>query len=482
MGVGSTHLAVAKPSASKKKILIPTDKTPPSTLQKIAASAKAAVLDPDFIVPDYEEDKVRFEAVRHKIACPSRACSEDNIVGSVTLHGSVPRKNNKRAIKLTCSTCKSSFHGQSARDIIEKFESWDDVPQPSPDQVQAAAPATKTPVSMSPCTCNNTMLEELRNRMMTMERSLAQVTAENRQLKEEVKVLHQTKVSPPTQATLESIPEEMATEVHATNPTQGAIKPPSRTPPTWAEVAKLRRPVIANPTLRTNINQSKTELLAKGFLAKPTQMQPTPTAVYFGGVQRGPVGQFRRTLLQTKAIPGWACLSVSFIGSNVCEIVCHAPLKDRLIATLKHIGFRYLPSYDPVKARTKSVSATYAAKCCLRRWIKCAVSTNSVAATKFYTARAEALRLSNPDASEAYDKDEEPTVEDQTTKDLPAASTATKDTPTPEDAEMPAAQPDDDIDEMDQEAHDSDDSVESSESDTDDDDAITPQNGQEASA
>lgn len=148
-----------------------------------------------------------------------------------------------------------------------------------------------------------------------------------------------------------------------------ATAPLAPRPKSFADVAKLRRQVFVNDIIRKNVAARKEHLVKWGFIRCPTAKL---VAVYFGCVQHGLIGHFIKCVLQPGALPSWACLAVSFIGSSSVEMLCHKPLTARLIATMKHIGFSHLPSYDPFKARTRSQLVEKIAKGCVRRYTRLA--------------------------------------------------------------------------------------------------------------
>lgn len=115
--------------------------------------------------------------------------------------------------------------------------------------------------------------------------------------------------------------------------------------------------------------------------------------MYFVRVQRDQVGQLCRCLAEKGGLPSWACLAVSFIGTSICEVICHEPLQDRLVATMKAIGFSHLPSYDLLKTRSSKTRAKRVSlKACVRRFSRCAVSGSSTATKKLYVQALSNLK------------------------------------------------------------------------------------------
>lgn len=76
-------------------------------------------------------------------------------------------------------------------------------------------------------------------------------------------------------------------------------------------------------------------------------LQPKPVPMYFSNIPRGPIGALKKAIYE--CLPKWAILGVSFIAASDTEILCHAPLVDRLVATLQFFRHRHLPDYEPTK-------------------------------------------------------------------------------------------------------------------------------------
>ena len=176
-------------------------------------------------------------------------------------------------------------------------------------------------------------------------------------------------------------------------PSTAAPKPTTRSQASrksWADIAKQSRPQI--PTqIQSRVEETRKALLAAGF--KASTPKPKPIAVYFGKVPRGPLGSLRKALLVS--LPRWAILGLSFIGNQALEVLCHAPLKDRLIATMKSLRFSHLTTYDPCTP-IQGRDAKQSRKSCFRRWSHSAASTPSDAARKWYLESASKLSDAEP--------------------------------------------------------------------------------------
>lgn len=116
-----------------------------------------------------------------------------------------------------------------------------------------------------------------------------------------------------------------------------------------------------------------------------------------------------KCLLENGSLPTKALLVLSFIGTNMVEILCHKPLLNRLIATMKRIGFRYLESFDPMKTSSKNLSHEQAITACYRRWTQCGANTNNVHVKKFYQQSAKNIRSKHPFVKEMQPATKTPT-------------------------------------------------------------------------
>lgn len=90
-------------------------------------------------------------------------------------------------------------------------------------------------------------------------------------------------------------------------------------------------------------------------------------------------------------------LNLSFVGTSALEILCHAPLSDRLIAGMKLLGFRQLPNLNPLSANnglSRSEKAQLTA--CYRRWSHAATQTSSPVSQALYRAEADKLAREHP--------------------------------------------------------------------------------------
>lgn len=154
---------------------------------------------------------------------------------------------------------------------------------------------------------------------------------------------------------------------------QPVVHGPSPKPQiSWAEVA--RAPTLSKllTDQRSKFEKCRASLVAKGFNAQQRTIyigprteaatkaiasmkpQPTATAVYFGGIPRGPIGDLKQALYE--CLPKRCILRISFIGNSACEILCHKHLQSRLISGMNLLGFRQLTAYDPLKSSSSSFS------------------------------------------------------------------------------------------------------------------------------
>lgn len=192
------------------------------------------------------------------------------------------------------------------------------------------------------------------------------------------------------------------------------VLPSATTKPiSWADIARIPSMKKLPSTMQSKFEKSIASLRKNGFTpsARPppgrpnpaggdprpsTPPQPVPTPVYFGGVPRGPIGSLKRSLQE--CLPSWAVLSISFIGNSACEILCHKPLEQRLIAAMKLIGFRHLATYDPMRLATSEGTDAVSKKiklACYRRWMWTAGKTFSPVSKNWYTNQAQAIIANN---------------------------------------------------------------------------------------
>ena len=84
---------------------------------------------------------------------------------------------------------------------------------------------------------------------------------------------------------------------------------------------------------------------------EPSSARPIPVPVYFRGVARGPIGHLRRRL--QSCMPRWCILSLSFIGTNTLEVLCHKSLEARLISLMRATSegnWTNIPNYNPTRS------------------------------------------------------------------------------------------------------------------------------------
>lgn len=135
----------------------------------------------------------------------------------------------------------------------------------------------------------------------------------------------------------------------------------------WAEVAKMSRPVMPTAAAASQLTDSRKILLRNGFMSASQQ---SPTPVYFGGVHRGTVGKSKRCILEGGALPKWAMLEVSFIGTSTVLVMCQEPLVLRLLATTKRVGFRHIEKFDVMTSPLRAGDRNAAKNMCVRCWTK----------------------------------------------------------------------------------------------------------------
>ena len=197
-------------------------------------------------------------------------------------------------------------------------------------------------------------------------------------------------------------------------------------PVQWTEVVKKGISSLPD-NVQARFTQTMQTLKAAGFQAQrpaprhgpaqPYNPKPIPTPVYFGNIPRGPIGALKRALQQ--CLPKWAVLSISFIGTSVTEILCHRPLRERLIAGMSLLRYRHLSDYDPKKAMDPTASAdihrSFKATC-LRRWTAMATRSISEVCRTWYKAQSEGL------LAEDKDLDKVPFIPKRTQPESPKAS------------------------------------------------------------
>lgn len=162
--------------------------------------------------------------------------------------------------------------------------------------------------------------------------------------------------------------------------------------------------------MQKRIADTRTQLAQNAFAPPPesssqsTTVRPSPVALYFAGIPRGPVGAFRRLLLADHSLPRWALLAISFTGPDRVEILVHKPLVERLVAVMQLLGYRYMRNHDPAAAHgsdrvesQKYNTAPWAMRECAVRWQRCAISTQGQAAKHWYKSAISAACKKHPD-------------------------------------------------------------------------------------
>lgn len=337
-----------------------------------------------------ERQSQRFDGCRHALEC-----SKCLVTGRIVSNGSVPRGTKRRkfnVIKLICQACRATFAGASADVLMDQTH-------PS----IRSAPKPTTHISL-------TTTSELVSRMDTMEKTIASLVKENQDLKKLIEEYIHNKpsgsttptptptmpsprrIQPPT--TTWEVQPRTATKAPPTAATsvEREVQTPTSASKSWADIAKQRRPTLSNPKLQENVLSSRQKLLEAGFIKR---REPIPATAYFAGVERGRISHFKQCLLENGSLPRWSLLGISFIGASLVEIVCHAPLLDRLIATMKILGVTHLANFDPTK-NSKNSTQVNAQRACHRRWMKCAERTNINKIKSFYLKQAENLAAAHP--------------------------------------------------------------------------------------
>ena len=169
----------------------------------------------------------------------------------------------------------------------------------------------------------------------------------------------------------------------------------TRPPPTWADIARANRPAI-----RDLPQKVKEEFLVARKLLQPfkPKVVPRPVPSYFGRISRGPLGALRKAL--RKCLPGWGVLGISFIGSSVCEILADVRLKERLVATMKLLGFPKLEDFNPMGdalkknrvVRDAAMRRRLNLEACIRRWERCAATSTQPETRAWYEKQAQDVR------------------------------------------------------------------------------------------
>lgn len=95
-----------------------------------------------------------------------------------------------------------------------------------------------------------------------------------------------------------------------------------------------------------------------------------------------------------KCLPKWEVLGISFIVSAITEILCHAALVARLIATFRVFSYKHLSAYDRTKMATDDAppetQRQYKAEF-YRRWEKLGARTPSPVCEAWYECKAKDL-------------------------------------------------------------------------------------------
>lgn len=261
----------------------------------------------------YQHALEMFARLREQLVCHSTDCSF-GAAGAFVRRGDQNDKS-RRLLRLLCRYRRKSITESKASGFPAKLE--------NSAHVSTVVKPVPAQISLPTCLCT-TKIDALVDHNATLQSALASTNAENRHLCAELKSV---KIA----AALPNLPVLRRQAKGPTAPPGAAASTPAMTaePKAWAEITKASCPAVASPAVPANIVASKKNLLDNEFFRRPS---PSPTAVYFGRVQHGPIGQFRCCLLKTSTPPSSACLAVSFIGTSTCEVLCHEPLCERLVA------------------------------------------------------------------------------------------------------------------------------------------------------
>ena len=183
---------------------------------------------------------------------------------------------------------------------------------------------------------------------------------------------------------ISALPSKSTPKVIPTVPTKSVSPTLS-----WAQRVAMKRPEVPS-NLQPNLAKAKTALRKAGFFGPPPKPDLTP--VYCGGIPRSPVGALRKAL--TLCLPKWAVLGISFIGKYAVEFLCHKPLIDRLVTTLKSLGYQHIPGYDPAEIKNQALSQDAKLSIwnsCHQRWSVCSTKVFHPTAKEWYTSNASSL-------------------------------------------------------------------------------------------
>lgn len=347
-----------------------------------------------------EEWRARFVAARERISCGNEACDSRGEPGVINLQGFVARKQGK-SLKLVCSVCGKCSGGGVAEKMVEGAETVGVRAEGA--LMEETRESARVEGRCNGCSAVMGEVEALKVEMVKLREENARLrallegrdvavqgTVEGARVQETVLEAEQEAVR---ESVLEAVQETVQeTECTAENerPAGNPVEKRAERSKSWAEVARQSRPTLPSASVSKKVEESRKTMLSKGFLRAP---EPRPVPVYFGGVQRGPIGEFKRCLFSTGALPKWAVLAVSFIGTSTAEIMCHGPLVNRLVATLKKIGFRYLPNFDARTAPTRLGDKVAACAACHRRWTKCAEDARGTSVKRAYSDLAKSVSV-----------------------------------------------------------------------------------------
>lgn len=182
----------------------------------------------------------------------------------------------------------------------------------------------------------------------------------------------------------------------------------------WSEVVKSGLGSLPD-VLKHRVKETVRYLQQDGFQAKRTtpshanNTQPSPVAVYFGNIPRGPIGKLKRCLQE--CLPKWAVLSISFIGANFTVILCHQGHVERRVATMRLLRYKNIAGYDPTLAAPRDATPDQARSyraACLRRWQKLASQSLSPVCKQCYEKSATDLLESDEGLDEVQPPSRKP--------------------------------------------------------------------------
>ena len=108
-----------------------------------------------------------------------------------------------------------------------------------------------------------------------------------------------------------------------------------------------------------------------------------------------------------ECLPKWSILNISFIGNSVTEILCHESMADHLVGGMKLLGYRHIPSYDPVREMNTDAATLQGRTNCYQRWRWSAENAFSEVSREWFAKQMDGLATKHPEVKQAADKKEE---------------------------------------------------------------------------